>query len=205
MRRLGCVVAGLGVLFWAHGSGVEAAAAGPDQGTLNAVAFDRLPDERVIAVRSLDDSEDNLALKAHIEAVLRSRGFGVTEGAARLVLTFQTSAVVGAWDDRSGALIEAQRYHDETIRKDLDSYMLNLFNSRKGSLLERPGPPTRVQPSQYRLDATLDDRSTGRRVWQGWMVAALQRGAPELLVRAMVPPLIDSVGTTVRSQAFELE
>ena len=64
---------------------------------------------------------------------------------------------------------------------------------------------TVVTPAQYRLGLTLDQRADGVRVWQGWTIADLSQGEPSELARAMVPRLADSVGQTVREQAFDMQ
>ena len=70
--------------------------------------------------------------------------------------------------------------------------------------MNQPGRPEGVNPSKYRLEARLDDRSDGRTLWQGWTTANLNRGEGSTLLEAMVGPLASSVGETIREQPVTL-
>jgi hypothetical protein len=58
---------------------------------------------------------------------------------------------------------------------------------------------------RYVLTATLDDESTGRRVWQG---EAIYAGAPAdeaATLAAMAAILVEQLGQTVRERLFRIE
>ena len=66
-------------------------------------------------------------------------------------------------------------------------------------------PGTNVgAPGQYRLDATIDDRRSGERLWQGWTTAPLIRSDGQTLSMSMVPVMVESVGSTVKRKPFVL-
>ena len=93
MKRFGILFAVFGLL-----AAPFAAAQTSDEGLLNAVAYKPFPEGAPIAVRPLDDSDENLALLRRFEGELRAQGFAVTADAA-LVLTFEIRGSVGAWSD----------------------------------------------------------------------------------------------------------
>lgn len=179
-------------------------ALGAGEATLNAVLYRAIPAGQPIHVRALDNSPDQERLKRQFEAALVSRGIAIRREPADLVLTLEPQDQMGFWSYQSGALIEAQRGYNELARKDLDSYTVNLYNSRRGGLINKPGRPEAISRSRYRLEARLEERSSGRTLWQGWATAELQSGDGQALLRSMVPVLAASVGETVREQPVAL-
>lgn len=174
------------------------------QAVLNAVVYQPIPEGEAIHVRALDDSPQAQQLRQRFAAVLSARGFAIDAVPSRLVLTLEPRDQIGFWSYQSGALIEAQRGYDRIARKDLDSYMVNLYDSRQGGLINRPQRPSGVNPTRYRLEARLEDRSNGRTLWQGWTAAELTRGDGSALIASMVEPLAEVVGLTVREQPVTL-
>lgn len=173
------------------------AAAPTGQGTLNAVAFQPLPEGRAITVRVLDDSADNLAVKAELETALRRLGWAVEQDAP-LVLTIEGRDSIGAWS-RPPSTTRIQ------VRDDRGRVFPQgeLDISQQARL---PLPATTVvTPAQFRLGLTLDSAGNGMRLWQGWSIAELSQGEPPELAQAMVPKLAGSVGRTVREETFDLQ
>ena len=80
-------------------TGMTAPAAPQDveQGLLNAVAFQPIPQGQTVEVRVLDNSDENLAVMRELEAALSQRGVPVGGEEAPLLLTIDTSDSVGAW------------------------------------------------------------------------------------------------------------
>ncbi len=167
------------------------------QATLNAVAFQPLPSHTPIEVQVLDDSDENLAIKSELASALAARGYTVADGAP-LLLSINTGDAVGAWNTASKS--DQIRVMDDRGR---------LFPQGEVDMtrqLRLPLPRTTVvTPAQFRLGLTLDQRTNGARIWQGWTIADLSQGDPPDLARAMVPKLVDSLGQTVREQSFDLQ
>lgn len=175
-----------------------------DMGTMNAIASEPMKPGRVIQLRSLDDNESNLALEADIRQALKRAGYQLRDD-ADLVLTFETRQTEGAYSSNRRTILEVE---GENATGD-DEYLktrMSIFNSKSGGVLNKgreSGTKTVTAP-QYRLDFFLDDRSNGKRVWQGWATADLGlRDAPHLN-GAMVPFLVQNLGKTVKNNAFEL-
>ena len=55
-----------------------------------------------------------------------------------------------------------------------------------------------------RIDATVEDRASGKRLWQGWTVGALGQADSLSLMRKMVSPMVDGLGKTVTRQPLQL-
>ena len=167
------------------------------QASLNAVAFQPMPKDQAIEVRVLDNSDENLAVMRELEAALRQRGAGLGAGEAPLLLTIDTSDSVGAWTSPGDT--DRIRMMDDRGRL----FPQGELDISRQARLPLPGT-TVVTPAQYRLGLTLDSRSSGARLWQGWAIADLSQGEPSELAAAMVPKLADSLGRTVREEVFDL-
>ena len=197
MNRLSIVLASVLVLF-------SVPAWGQDSVLLNAVAYRPLTAGSALAVSPLDNSDQNLRLQALFESELRARGFTVSSDAT-LVLTFETRSSPGIWSDEG-----ARRIIELTDRRDQGGVesprvQLNLYNSNRGGVFNQGRPDTNVgAPGQYRLDATIDNRTNGERLWQAWTTAPLIRSDGQSLSMSMVPAMVESVGSTVKSKPFAL-
>lgn len=168
------------------------------QAVLNAVAFAPLPAGAAIEVQVLDNSDENLAIKRELETAIAGRGFPAGDAAAPLVMTIDTGENVGAWRTTSDTnVIELK---DDRGRL-FPQGQLGVTN-----VARLPLPSTDVvTPARFRLGLTLDSRSSGDRLWQGWSIADLAQGQPSELAQAMVPKLAASMGETVREQSFDLQ
>jgi hypothetical protein len=175
------------------------------QAFVNAVSFQPLPERSVIAVRPLDNSDANLKLKTAIEEVLRVRGYGVSADSP-LVLSFDTRDEVGAWTDSGRRTILELRAEGGRDGGEYAHAKVNVFDTTAGGLLnEGRGGTSIATPSTYRIDATLDDRTNGRRLWQGWAIANLSHGERPDLDRAMIPAIVENLGRTTTRKPFDLK
>jgi len=209
MRRFRLLIVCVGLLAAGPvtaqtGQGKDFEFRGAGSGLVNAVTYKPFPAGHAIAVQALSDSDKDLALKKEFEKVLKEKGYAVAKD-AKLVLTFETRDSVGAWSDggrRSWLSVQGRGGRDDALDED-QKVVLNLYNNQSGGVLNSGKNGTRiVTPSQYRIDATIDDNRTGARLWQGWAVADLAISDSLTLTKAMVPELIDSLGSTVRQKRF---
>lgn len=176
------------------------------QGLLNAVTYEKIPLGTAIAVSPLDNSDDNMALQQQFEGELRTAGYTIAKNAP-LVLTFGVHDAVGAYlDGNARHVLEfsgtSGRGVDENARA-----RVNVFDSAGGGLFNtgsESGDTTIVTPTQYRMDATIDSRETGRRLWQAWATANLGQADGRSLTTAMVPAITRQVGHTVRQMPFPI-
>lgn len=175
-------------------------------GLLNAVSFKVIPTGAAVAVRPLDNSDNNLVLQRDFEQTLRKQGFTVSKDAP-FVLSFETRDVAGAYTDRP-----SQRWDDLSSRRgagepEKTRTQLRFFDTPSGGLVNRGGQTrdtTVITPTKHRIDATIEDKANGHRHWQAWTIAD-QTGADRLAVmRSMVPEITLAIGTTVRQRPFAI-
>ncbi len=214
MRLSGFVLACLGMVVVALGTGKDAHAQGAGDpgayrrsagdGVLNAVAYRPLPPGSSIAVRPLDNSDENQVLQQVFERELRAGGYTVSKD-ANLVLTFETRGQVGAWSDGGRRQLLQLQQSQGVGGLDSPKVRLNLYDSRRGAVFNEGRTGTQITtPSTYRLDATIDDRTDGKRLWQAWTTAAVGGSDGFTLTKAMVPVMVAGIGLTVKRQTFTL-
>ncbi|MCB2102584.1 MAG: hypothetical protein KDE22_17030 [Rhodobacterales bacterium] len=172
--------------------------------TVNALAMRPLPQGATLVVRPLDDSDASKEIQVLFERALRDRGYPLAAD-GRLILTFETRDRIGTWSSGNRrTLVEAHSRGGRTGGEDAQ-VRLNIYDSDTGGVLARERQETaRSQPSEYRMDVTIDDRQEKRRLWQGYATADLDRGDGRSLTKAIVPVLVDSLGQTVRSRKVPL-
>ncbi len=184
----------------------QASAQGYGEGLFNAVAYKPIPAGAAVKVRPLDNSDNNLVLQEEFERELASRGFLVSDD-AQFILSFETRDVVGAYTERTARhvvelSISGGRGGGEDARA-----RVNVFDSASGGLInagEGTGDTSIVTATQYRMDATIDDRDSGRRLWQAWAVANLEQSDGLTLTRSMVPVVAGAIGRTIKQKPFPL-
>ncbi|MEK9671980.1 MAG: hypothetical protein VW268_05685 [Rhodospirillaceae bacterium] len=184
--------------------GLPAAA---EDGRLTAVSSTPLPAGKPFAVRPLDDSDEALKLKSLFEQELVAHRHRI-DPKSDVVLTFEIIDEVGAYSvtDRR-YFIELKAQGSRTGGEDAQA-RFNVFDSNSGGILNKGSGGTKiVTPSKYRLKVTIDGPAgPGRlaRFWQGMASGNLGTANNEKLVRAMVVPLVRSIGKTVKGENFPL-
>ena len=177
-----------------------------DDGVLNAVAYRPLPRDVPIAVRPLDNSDSNLVMQREFEQRLRALGY-VVRPDGPLILSFDTRDDIGSWSDDGRRTVLELEGRGGVIGGDSARARLNLFDSDRGGIMNegRRSGTNIVTPSRYRLDASIDERQSGERLWQAWATAELQQSSGAALTKAMVPGLLQSLGTTVKNRAITFD
>ncbi len=177
---------------------------GSEKGLLNAVAYLPIAKGQAISVRPLNDSDDDLALKQTFERELRAAGYAPSAD-ANLILTFEIRNEIGSWSETGRRhVLELTARGGQDGGEDAKA-LLNLYDTNRGGMFNRGSSGTSiVTPSKYRIDAQIDDRTNGKRLWQGWATADLGGYDSRDLTRAMVPELVKSLGRTIKRQTFTI-
>ncbi len=162
-------------------------------GTVNAVSFQPIPKGLPILVRPRDDSPENLAIKAELDQALAKDGFTAATDASALVLSFETRRELG------GGPTPSRQVTDHFVERHEET---DVGTRRYEPQIGRG--PSSISASRFRLDATLDNKQNGKRLWRGWTIARMQGDETAKLARGMAPVLVESLGETVREQTFEI-
>ena len=175
-----------------HAQGIE----------FNAVAFAEVPRGEAVTVETFDDSEQVLKLKTLFEEELRLQGYTVTDK-GRLILSFEARDTSGKWTGGGPNRLIELKNSDNHTGDNAPDVRVSIFDSQRGGLLnpKRDKGITQVAPSEFRIDSTIEDRETGKRLWQGWSTTNDGAVGEEANVhRSMVKPIIENIGKTVRSE-----
>jgi len=173
-------------------------------GVVNGVKYRPLPASPSLRVDPLDNSADNMVLKAEFEHLLRSDGFNVSD-TATLVFSFEVRDEIGSWGEGDNRTVLELTSRGGKSGGENAKAKLNLFNSSDGALLNPGrGKSSLNMPTRYKIEATLDDRSNGKRLWQGWVTGDLGMTDTLTLKKNMVPYLSQVVGKTVTSKTIIL-
>jgi len=175
------------------------------EGLMSSVSFLPIPAGATILVRPLDNSDHNLALRKDFERALTAKGYTIAKD-ANLILTFETRDTAGAWSGGGPNRFLELSNNDAQTGVDAPRVRLNLFNSARGGIFNpgRKDTTRTVTPSSFGIDVTLEDKTNGKRLWQGWSSADISVGDGRSTTQAMIPALIDGFGKTVKQKTFPL-
>lgn len=197
MRRLYLLTAFLTALVAGNSAFAE--------GLVNAVSFQPFPAGSAVFVRPMDNSDQNMILLSDFERALKKNGYTISKD-ADLILTFETRDSAGSWTGGgTNPFIELSNNHDQS-GVNAPRVHFNLFNSARGGLLnpDRQEKTRTVTPSRFRIDVTLDDKTNGQRLWQGWSSADIDIRANSATTRAMIPVIVEGFGKNVKEKTFPL-
>lgn len=172
---------------------------------VNAVQYRPIPAGAVIEIQVRDNSDGNLVLLALLSQAMQSKGYPLAE-TGTLVLTIETRDEIGAWSTSgNGNVIEFQTTQGSG-RTDDSELRINLFDSNSNSLLSnsQSSPTVIVTPTRYVVNATLDSREEGKRLWEGWITSELGQSDGQKLTERMIPVLADTFGTSVSRKVVVL-
>jgi len=180
------------------------AGAGAADAVVNSIAFGQIPSGAGIEVRSFDDSEQNIVLEKDFAKEIEAAGYKPADGSS-LILSFETRDEIGAWSTTDRRHILSFESKGGQGGGENAKARVNVFDSAAGGLLNKGRGGTSIStPSSYRIDASIEDKKSGKTLWQGWVIADLKSADGRELTRRMVPKLVGTIGRTVREEAFSL-
>lgn len=178
----------------------------PDTLIINAVSYAPLePRATPVTVRLYDDSAENVTLKTRLEDALRDDGWTVRDSGGPLLISFDLSTGdMGDPREHSG-ILRLEGSSGSSVEGDYKA-RLNLYSTSESSLLAGPDAPSDspvTRPTvRYQLD--INDSRNGQRLWSGWASTTLRSVQTAEAAHAMIPPLVASIGQTVRNRSLSL-
>jgi len=177
-------------------------------GSVSSVLYHDLPVGLPIEVATFDDTDTNLEIQARFVKELEKSGYLVAEEAP-LELSFTSEVIQGDLRRKSGSLgrIGASTEQDRGTRgSDVGvDVELNVWSSTQDSVLGGIQPQAGSgRHAQMHINALLRDRSSGQVLWQGDAFSALVISDERRLARAMVKPLVDAFGRSVKNEPFQV-
>ena len=174
-----------------------------EDGYINALSLQALPQKKSIQIQPLDNSNDNLVLQKISEIEIRKFGFMIDPNAS-LVLTVSTRDQISNWDSGSKREIFSLETKTGWGYQERTKARVNVFDSASSGLLNKGNDIRKAGAiaSQYKLDMTLENSNNSQTYWRAWSNADLGAGGGASLSKQMIPPLIQSIGRTIRYQVF---
>lgn len=162
------------------------------------------PSRGAVAIRPLDNSDQNLELVPLFADVLRQRGIAVADDAP-LLLEFETLTDSNAPRGKPGAIerrreVDIGRERDLGRRDSIEAHIDVLSNTRNSLLTGVHRPNNAVN---YSLRATLSERN-GPRLWEGSIEYGEIVRDEKPLYAGMASRLAELVGTTAERR-FRLD
>jgi hypothetical protein len=176
----------------------DASAQQPQPGRVTARSFDPVAAGATIEVSPLDDRQENQRLAAEFRRRLAAAGYRMGDASAALRLSFDSEVrpVGGSSPQRRDGLDRGPGSlpggGDPTPDRPV----------RRGEDQARAGQPSGLR---YVINAQLDERAAGKRVWQGNVRYDDVEGDRTRMLLRLVPRLTGVFGRTERGRGFALE
>ena len=174
-------------------------------GMLSSVSFGKIPGDAHMVVEAFDDSDGSLDLLETIKSAMKSAGYATSDNGAYLLI-FEVHDEIGAYPRNQGHILSFETRGGRAGGGQDSQARVNVFNSSTGGLLNQGRRPKIIaQPSTYRIDVSIENRASGKTLWQGWASADLHNTVNTELTRRMVPKIVNAIGKTVRQETFSLQ
>lgn len=174
---------------------------------LNATLYGEAFATRVISVEPLDDSTENLQFEREFVAQLEREGFQVTDNAPSILYFWMEDYLGGPAGGPSRKILQFGGTKGSAGQDDA-RVQLNLYSSQGGGLLNNdPGTAgeERQNPNQVRVGARVRTRSSNERVWEAEALGDIEGIDRDGLIRRLIPPIVRSVGTSVKNQNIDVK
>lgn len=183
------------------GAGPAAAqTARPITGTISALALQPMPAGGTIEIVSYDDSDLAQAIASVAAQAASARGYQVGAGGQyQLGIELIDHMTIS---DRSPTLGSAGY---DSAGQDDTNVRVNIFADNEDSVLGGRVNPGSADVLEFGLYVTLNDRSTGRRVWQAEIMADVSASSRETAGRLMTQAVIQRLGEPISQEQVILE
>jgi hypothetical protein len=173
--------------------------------------FAAAPAPLVFQIEAGENTDENIALAARIAKEAAARGIGVQPQGAALVFRFDTEVRTNPPAQRQtfsrpGAGLSDPDAGTPSPPGSRDE-VTNMLSSGGGGVIgsRPPAGPSYGRLLRYVVNATLEDRATGRRLWQGHV--SYDTTAPDrtAMFVALAPVLVEQIGKSVQESSFRLD
>jgi hypothetical protein len=184
---------------------------GRPPGQVAARAFAAAPSPLAFTIEPGENSDENVALAGRLAREAAARGIDVRQEAGGLVLRFDTeirtpSAAPRQSFSREGGNLSGQGAGAPDLPGSRDEVTNMLSSGGDGVIGGRPlSGANYTRFLRYVINATLDDRATGRRIWQGHVSYDTSESDRAAMFVALAPVLAEQIGKSVQERAFRLD
>jgi hypothetical protein len=180
-------------------------------GRVAARAFATAPAPLSLEIAPGDNTDENMALAQRIAKEAKGRGITVGSGSTATILRFDSEVRTSSPAPRQSYSRQgggSANPDSSTPRPpgSPDEVANMLSSSGAGILSQRqPSGSDYERPLRYVINATLEDRATGRTLWQGHVsydTTAHNRTAQFV---ALAPVLVEQIGKNLQEKPFRLD
>lgn len=189
---------------------VAQAGDGMAPGMLTTQAFKKIPEGETITVTPYDDNDLNLQLKTEFETELAANDRVVAEAKTGLLLLFEAKVVPAEQAPRRPSLgsVRASAGQERDLARESEDNVeveanVNVWSNTQDSVLGGRQEAQDLGASVFHINAVLRNQANGEVLWQGDAYYELMNPDTERVARAMVPPLVDNLGSTTANEPFE--
>lgn len=172
----------------------------PVTAVMSALALQPMPDDRTVEVVTYDDSDLARAVGAVAGQALTAQGYQVGDGGRlQLGIELRDELQIGERAPTLGsATVERGEIDDNNVR-------VNIFADNQDSVLGGRVGPTTSDALRFGLYVTLNDRSTGRRIWQAEIMGDISGTDREAAAPLMTQAVLQRLGAPVTQEQLVLE
>lgn len=172
----------------------------PVTASISALALAPMPDATTVEIVSYDDSDLAQSVANVARQALEGRGYQLGAGGQlRLGIELIDRIAIA---ERSPTLGSAQI---QTGPRDESDVRVNIFADSEDSVLGGRVGPGSSDSLQFGLYVTLNDSSTGRRVWQAEIIADIGGSSREIAGPLMAQAVADFIGEPASQVEIILE
>ena len=182
---------------------------GRPPGQVAARAFMTAPTPLALSIEPGDNTDENRALAQRLAKEAAGRGITVQPQGATLVLRFDTEVRTGSpgrpsYSRPGGGLSDPDSLTPAPPGS--NGEVTNMLSSRGGGIISgRASGADYSRFLRYVINATIDDRATGRRIWQGHVSYDTAESDRTAMFVALAPVLAEQIGKNTQERAFRLD
>lgn len=175
---------------------------------VNSQSYEVFDGAAAVKVVPENDSDLNLTFRSRMQDALRQSSRAVSDDGS-LELLFDSSVVQGQFSTTKPSLGRLKAGTDTGLgNRSTDTGVdveVNVWSSSQDSVLGgRKASDDKRVVNQFLITASLRDRRSGKRLWDGEVRSPMGQSDPERLGQAMIGPLIESLGRTVQNEIFQV-
>lgn len=170
----------------------------PVTAVVSALALAPMPSAETIEIVSYDDSDLARTIGTVASQTLSANGYQVGSGGQLLLgLELIDQLSLNERDPTIGSTSPGANQPNEAER-------VNLFADSEDSVLGGRIGPTSPNALQFGIYATLNDRATGRRVWQAEIMADIAGSTREAVGPLLVSAVVERIGRAIAREELVL-
>lgn len=172
----------------------------------NAQSYGTVPQDQPVEVRIYKTTGGIDDLERQVTDALQARDWQVVEDGGALAFSLEVTGDDPIPQPPEPGVLAVEGFQGSGDTTDRVYSRLKLYSTTESSVLTGTQAPDRIATGGgTRVQADVTDLTTGRRLWEGWIVLDPAGRPPELAAQKLLPMLVDAVGETARREGRLVE